>query len=502
MTPSERLELGIFHFAERGGKAQWQPARVATISTAVQVPDWPVVADALHDLHSRRFMEIRRWDYSRNGWLVYDGGNTEYFAREFSMRVTFSGRKYFESLEASSSEPARSHAPTPDHVQQRDQRTVDLSSEADAIPPSNATLQPHHPRAFVSHSSQDRLFVERFATDLRANGIEAWYSGWEIKPGDSIRGRIDEGLAGCDHFLIVLSKESINRPWVQTELDAATVGRLAGKVKKIIPVKIEACGELPPTLGSLCWEDFSSQPYETALNRVLDSIFDRDVRPPLGIPPAARLKLPIDQGRPEGPYTQFPISIQTVADFAKQLSAEGFDARSDLFNGQVGLIVGPKGLEMDRVPPDEIGLFLPLWELNHVSNRELVIDRRFHDLVERRPAGWTYNRPYQQGERAVEPSQRHWSRSASLLSSKALEDQIQRELATRFPPSTYPVNIDVVGGQSTYAVVQINDFGEINEMEKAIPEDYLGRGGMLAAVVAVTERVLSEILNSGRLNIR
>jgi len=82
-----------------------------------------------------------------------------------------------------------------------------------------------------------------------------------------------------------LSKSSIGRPWVQTELDAATVRKLAGKVRKIIPVKIENCGELPPTLASLCWEDFSNQPYEAALKRVLESIFDVDVRPALGKPP-------------------------------------------------------------------------------------------------------------------------------------------------------------------------------------------------------------------------
>jgi TIR domain len=142
----------------------------------------------------------------------------------------------------------------------------------------------HHPRAFVSHSTQDHPFVERFATDLRQNGVDAWYSGWEIKPGDSIRAKIDEGLEGCEYFIIVLSKSSISRPWVHSELDAATVRKLSGKVRKIIPVKIEDCGDLPPTLGSLCWEDFSNQPYEGALKRVLDSIFERDGRPALGQP--------------------------------------------------------------------------------------------------------------------------------------------------------------------------------------------------------------------------
>jgi|SRR5579871_64575 len=139
-----------------------------------------------------------------------------------------------------------------------------------------------NPRAFISHGTQDRAFVERFAVDLRANGVDAWYAAWEINAGDSIRAKIDQGLAECEVFIIVLSKASINRPWVQTELDAATVRKLDGKVQKIIPIKIDDCGELPPTLGSLLWEDFSKKPYGVAFRGVLNSIFRVETKPPLG----------------------------------------------------------------------------------------------------------------------------------------------------------------------------------------------------------------------------
>lgn len=163
-------------------------------------------------------------------------------------------------------------------------RELEMFHQPNATPSvSESTASPSsNPRVFVSHSTQDHSFVEKFAADLRANGVDAWYSGWEIKPGDSIRTKIDEGSSGCEFFIIVLSKTSISRPWVQTELDAATIGKLNGKVRKIIPIKIEDCGDLPPTLGSLCWEDFSARPYDAALKSVLDSIFDVDVRPPLG----------------------------------------------------------------------------------------------------------------------------------------------------------------------------------------------------------------------------
>jgi hypothetical protein len=95
-------------------------------------------------------------------------------------------------------------------------------------------------------------------------------------------GKLDEGLSDCEIFIIVLSKASIDRPWVQTELDAATVRKLDGKVQKIIPIKIDDCGDLPPILGSLMWEDFSTKPYDIALKGVLNSVLAVETKPPLG----------------------------------------------------------------------------------------------------------------------------------------------------------------------------------------------------------------------------
>src|ERR1017187_4595582 len=248
----------------------------------------------------------------------------------------------------------------------------------------NDSPNPHHPKAFVSHSTQDRSFVESFAADLRQHGVDAWYSGWEIKPGDSIRAKIEEGLEDCEYFIIVLSKSSIHRPWVQAELDAATIRKLNGKVRKIIPVKIEDCGDLPPTLGSLCWEDFSNQPYDLALNRILHSIFDTTNKPPIGLPPT---KAKVTPG--------FPIYGEDVGAFARELRSEGFDARRIvLFDEQIGLMVGPKGLDPQRMPPGEEMLFFPLWELNYEANRPLVAARRFHEIVEHRPPEYRPDQPY------------------------------------------------------------------------------------------------------------
>lgn len=84
------------------------------------------------------------------------------------------------------------------------------------------------PRAFVSHASEDKQrFVIDFATKLRAAGIDAWLDRWEMRPGDSLVRRIfDEGIGTADSFIIVLSANSIDKPWVREELDAGVVRRI------------------------------------------------------------------------------------------------------------------------------------------------------------------------------------------------------------------------------------------------------------------------------------
>ncbi|MFP5273818.1 toll/interleukin-1 receptor domain-containing protein [Coleofasciculus sp.] len=66
-------------------------------------------------------------------------------------------------------------------------------------------------KAFISHSSIDKPFVERLATDLRTReGIDAWYDAWEILPGDRIPDKLEEGLANAGILVLVLSPDSVN----------------------------------------------------------------------------------------------------------------------------------------------------------------------------------------------------------------------------------------------------------------------------------------------------
>ena len=52
-------------------------------------------------------------------------------------------------------------------------------------------------RAFICHASEDKDLARRIATDLHRSGIDTFFDEWEISAGDSLRRKIDEGLAAC-----------------------------------------------------------------------------------------------------------------------------------------------------------------------------------------------------------------------------------------------------------------------------------------------------------------
>ena len=49
---------------------------------------------------------------------------------------------------------------------------------------------------FISHSSRDQQFARWIAVDLKNAGHRVWFDEWEILPGGSIVGKMEEGWSG------------------------------------------------------------------------------------------------------------------------------------------------------------------------------------------------------------------------------------------------------------------------------------------------------------------
>lgn len=75
--------------------------------------------------------------------------------------------------------------------------------------------------AFVSHASEDKEGVVRPLTHaLKGMGVRIWLDAFEMRVGDGIRQKIDEGLANSRFGLIVASPHFFAKRWASAELDA------------------------------------------------------------------------------------------------------------------------------------------------------------------------------------------------------------------------------------------------------------------------------------------
>jgi hypothetical protein len=144
-----------------------------------------------------------------------------------------------------------------------------------------------HPKVFISYAGEDReRFVESFATKLRSKGIDTWAAFWEMLPGDKLVEKIfEEGLKNAKAVIIILSKNSVDKPWVREELDASLVKRIETS-SKLIPVMIDDC-QVPECLKSTVWEkinDFNN--YDAEFDRIVRAIFGEYEKPPVGSLPS------------------------------------------------------------------------------------------------------------------------------------------------------------------------------------------------------------------------
>jgi uncharacterized protein YjbI with pentapeptide repeats len=74
---------------------------------------------------------------------------------------------------------------------------------------------------FLSYSSKDDEFARRLYNDLQGKNIRTWFAPEELKIGDRFRSRIDESIRIHDKLVLILSANSVNSDWVETEVESA-----------------------------------------------------------------------------------------------------------------------------------------------------------------------------------------------------------------------------------------------------------------------------------------
>ncbi|MDB5888807.1 MAG: hypothetical protein JWM03_1679, partial [Rhodocyclales bacterium] len=126
---------------------------------------------------------------------------------------------------------------------------------------------------FLSYSHADRPIVARLASDLRALGVTVWWDKWELKVGDSLTSKIQDGIHGAAYLCIVLSPSSVRSAWVKRELTAGLVRELEDKRVFVLPLLAEHC-DIPLFLRDKLYADFTDS-YEEGFATLLERVAPR-----------------------------------------------------------------------------------------------------------------------------------------------------------------------------------------------------------------------------------
>lgn len=136
---------------------------------------------------------------------------------------------------------------------------------------------------FISHASEDKDEVVRpLAYALQSEGLTVWYDEFEMKIGDSLRRKIDKGLANSRFGIVVLSKDFIKKGWTNYELDGIITKSLTGE-QVVLPIwhnitKKEVI-DFSPSLADKLARNTSAYTVEEIAKEIAEVISEKTINP-------------------------------------------------------------------------------------------------------------------------------------------------------------------------------------------------------------------------------
>lgn len=131
-------------------------------------------------------------------------------------------------------------------------------------------------RLFLCHAHKDKQFVKRLARDLTSLGVHVWLDEWELTAGDSLHSCIGAALEQSAFLGVVLSPDSVESKWCQSELQQGLARELRSGSKSVLPLLCRKV-RIPPFLEDRLYADFRKN-YHQALTKLAALVHEADTR--------------------------------------------------------------------------------------------------------------------------------------------------------------------------------------------------------------------------------
>ena len=96
---------------------------------------------------------------------------------------------------------------------------------------------------FISHASADDAFVKALREKLELFKVGAWVDSREIRGGDPLEDKIISAIQAAPHFIVILSRDTINSQWVPKEIKWAEEVKQKKEGYSLIPILLPGVSE-------------------------------------------------------------------------------------------------------------------------------------------------------------------------------------------------------------------------------------------------------------------
>lgn len=123
-------------------------------------------------------------------------------------------------------------------------------------------------KIFISYNHNDKILIDTIARrlELEFGRNNIFYDAWSIQPGDSIIGKMNEGLGDFKTFFFFVSPNSLQSKMVSLEWQTA-LNRAVNEQLKFVAVRIADC-KMPAILMDKAYIDLYGEGLDDAVEKM------------------------------------------------------------------------------------------------------------------------------------------------------------------------------------------------------------------------------------------
>ncbi len=136
-------------------------------------------------------------------------------------------------------------------------------------------------KIFISYNHNDKQLIDTIARrlELEFGRNNIFYDAWSMQPGDSIIGKMNEGLSDFATFFFFISPNSLQSKMVSLEWQTA-LNRAVNNELKFIGIRIADCN-IPAILSDKLYIDLYGEGLDDAVTKMKSCIKSENVYKPL-----------------------------------------------------------------------------------------------------------------------------------------------------------------------------------------------------------------------------